>query len=236
MRNILIISIREFKSYFGSPWSYLVSAAFLLVSGYGFGWNPETYLQTTIQGFLLWAGFFLLFWAPAVTMRLISEEEKLGTLELLLTAPVKEYEVIGGKYLAALGIFTVMLLITLVYALLLEWFGDPDWGPIVSGYIGIFLLGAVFLSIGLFTSSVTSNQIVAFILGSMTLLVFWFIGKTAAMVESGTGDVLSIISVSAYYPAFGRGIIDSRAVIYYVSLVMVFLFLAVRSLETRRLR
>ncbi|MCJ7772196.1 MAG: ABC transporter permease [Desulfobacterales bacterium] len=236
MRNILIISISEFKSYFGFSGSYLVSSAFLLVSGYGFCWSPETYLQTTIQGFLSWAGFFLLFWAPAVTMRLLSEEEKLGTLELVMTAPVKEYEVIAGKYLAALGIFTVMLVITLVYPLLLEWFGDPDWGPIVSGYIGIFLLGAVFLSVGLFASSLTSNQIVAFILGSITLLAFWFIGKTVAMVESGIGDILSIISVSAYYPDFGRGIIDSRAVIYYLSLVMVFLFLAVRSLETRRLR
>jgi ABC-2 type transport system permease protein len=236
MKNIWTICARELTSYFSSPWSYLVSAAFLLVSGYGFGWSQETYMRTTIQEFLLWAGFFLLFWAPAVTMRLLSEEEKLGTLEALMTSPVTELDIIVGKYLATLGMFLAVLILSLYFPLLLARFGDPDTGPIVSGYLGIFLLGAVFLSIGLFTSSVTSNQVLAFILGSTLVLALWFIGKGAAMTEGGTSTVLLKISVSAYYMDFARGIIDSSAVIYYLSLILVFLFLAVRSLETRRLR
>jgi len=193
-------------------------------------------MRTTIQEFLVWAGFFLLFWAPAVTMRLLSEEEKLGTLETLMTSPVTELDIIVGKYLAALGMFLAVLILSLYFPLLLDRFGDPDPGPIVTGYMGIFLLGAVFLSIGLFTSSVTSNQVLAFILGSTMVLTLWFIGKGAAMIEGGTGTVLLKISVSAYYMDFARGIIDSSAVIYYLSLILVFLFLAVRSLETRRLR
>jgi ABC-2 type transport system permease protein len=236
MKNIWTICTRELTSYFSSPWSYLVSAAFVLVSGYGFGWSQGTYMRTTIQEFLVWGGFFLLFWAPAVTMRLLSEEEKLGTLETLMTSPVTELDIIVGKYLATLGMFLAVLILSLYFPLLLARFGDPDTGPIVSGYLGIFLLGAVFLSIGLFTSSVTSNQVLAFILGSTLVLALWFIGKGAAMIEGGTRTVLLKISVSAYYMDFARGIIDSSAVIYYLSLILVFLFLAVRSLETRRLR
>lgn len=193
-------------------------------------------MRTTIQEFLVWAGFFLLFWAPAVTMRLLSEEEKLGTLETLMSAPVTELEIILGKYFAALGMFLAVLVLSLYFPLLLARFGDPDTGPIVSGYLGIFLLGGVFLSVGLFTSSVTSNQVLAFILGSTLVLALWFIGKGAAMMEKGAGAVLLKISVSAHYMDFARGIIDSSAVIYYISLILVFLFLAVRSLETRRLR
>ena len=156
MRNILAIAAKELRGYFGTPSFYIIIAVFLVVAGYGFGWTPITYQESTIQGFLGWASFFLLFLGPALTMRLFAEEEKLGTLELLLTAPVRDIEVVLGKFLAALGIFFVMLFLTLYYPLLLMWFGHPDWGPIFSGYIGIFLLGAIFLSIGLFASSLTS--------------------------------------------------------------------------------
>ena len=236
MRNILVILLRELKSYFGTPWSYVITAAFLVVAGYGFGWSSVTYLETSMQGFLGWASFFLLFLGPALTMRLLAEEEKLGTLELLMTAPVRDFEVVLGKFLAAMSMLGIMLIITLSYPLMLAWFGDPDWGPVFSGYLGIFLLGAIFLSIGLFASSLTSNQIVAYVVGSLILLSLWFIGHAANMVGNGWGELLRSISISTHFPAFGRGIIDSNAVIYYVSIVLVFLFLTIRSLETRRWR
>lgn len=169
-------------------------------------------------------------------MRLLAEEEKLGTLELLLTAPVREIEVVLGKFLAALGMFFVMLLLTLYYPFLLLWFGQPDLGPIFSGYIGIFLLGAVFLSIGLFASSLTLNQIVAFVVGSGFVLSFWFIGQATGVAGDRADRIFQLISLSTHFPAFGRGVVDSNGVMYYLSLVVVFIFLTVRSLETRRWR
>ncbi|MCP4755470.1 MAG: ABC transporter permease subunit [Proteobacteria bacterium] len=236
MRNILTIAGRELRSYFGSPWSYLVTAAFLIVAGYGFGWSSITYLETTIQGFLGWGSFFLLFMGPAITMRLLAEEEKIGTFELLMTSPVRDFEVVLGKFLAALSMLGVMLVLTFYYLILLAWFGAPDWGPIFSGYLGIFLLGAIFISIGLFASSLTSNQIVAYVVGSVIVLAFWFVGRASIMVGEGSGDYLRKLSVSTHFPEFGRGIVDSNVVIYYISITLVFLFLTIRSLETRRWR
>ncbi len=236
MRNILAIAGREFWGYFGAPSFYIIIAIFLFVAGYGFGWSADTYQESSIQGFLGWGSFFLLLLGPALTMRLIAEEEKLGTLELLLTAPVKEIEIVLGKYLSALGMFLVMLVFTFYYPLLLLWFGHPDWGPVFSGYLGIFLLGAVFLSIGLFASSLTSNQIVAFVVGSAIVLSFWFIGNAAGVIGEQADRIFRLIAISTYFPAFGRGVIDSNALIYYLSIVVVFLFLTVRSLETRRWR
>ena len=236
MRNTLTIAGRELKAYFGAPSSYLVIGVFLLVSGYGFGWSRAAYLETSIQGFLAWSGFFLLFLGPALTMRLLAEEEKLGTIELLLTAPVRDFEVVLGKYLAALAALGLMLALTLYYPLLLEWFGDPDWGPVAGGYLGLYLLGAVFLSMGLFASSLTSNQIAAFVLGSAFVLSSWFAGHAAGVIGGAAGELFRYISVSTYYHAFGRGVIDSNAVVYYVSITLIFLFLTVRSLETRRWR
>jgi ABC-2 type transport system permease protein len=236
MRNLWTIAAREWKSYFGSPWAFLITAVFLVIAGYGFGFSSITVMETTIQGFLGWGSFFLLFLGPALTMRLFAEEEKLGTIELLLTSPVRDVEVVLGKYLASVGMLLVMLGLTLYYPLLLSWFGHPDWGPIASGYLGIFLLGCLFLAIGLFASSLTANQIVAFVVGSAIVLVLWFIGHTATVAGDRMGKVLGYLALSSYFPAFGRGVIDTNAIVYYLSLIAVFLFLTVRSLETRRWR
>jgi len=236
LRNISAIAGRELRAYFGAPSSYLIIAVFLFMAGYGFGWTRITYQETTIQGFLSWSSFFLLFLWPALTMRLLAEEEKLGTIELLLTSPVKDYEVVLGKYLGSLGMLAVMLAVTLYYTILLVIFGDPDPGPIFSGYLGIFLLGAVFLSIGLFASSLTSNQIVAFVVGSAIVLSFWFIGFATGVAGDKADKIFNAISISTYFPAFTRGVIDSRALVYYLSLILVFLFMTIRSLETRRWR
>jgi ABC-2 type transport system permease protein len=227
---------KEIRGYLGAPSFYIIISIFLFVSGYGFSWSPTTYLESSIQGFLGWSQFFLLFLGPALTVRLFAEEEKLGTLELLLTAPLRDIEIVLGKFIAALGIYALMLFFTLFYPLLLFGFGHPDLGPIFSGYLGLFLLGTVFLSIGLFTSSLTANQIVAFVMSSALILFFWFIGLTEGLTGDQTFRLFQLISLSSYFPAFGRGIIDTNGVFYYLSLVIVFLFLTLRSLESRRWR
>jgi ABC-2 type transport system permease protein len=219
MRNTFAIAGRELRSFYGSPWAYLVTAVFLIISGYGFGWNSITFIESSIQGFLSWSSFFLLFLGPAMTMRLFAEEEKIGTMELLMTAPVRDIEVVLGKY-----------------PLLLAWYGDPDWGPIFSGYLGIFLLGAVFLAIGLFASSTSANQVLAYVVGSAVILTFWFVGHASRVLGDTAGKFLNFISVSNYFPAFGRGVIDTNSIVYYLSITAIFIFLTVRSLETRRWR
>jgi ABC-2 type transport system permease protein len=234
MRNIAAIAWRELRVFFGFPWAYLITAIFLVVAGFGFGWNSMTYLETTIRGFLTWGGFFLLFLAPALTMRLFAKELELGTIELLLTAPVRDLEVVLGKFLGSLGILAVMLGLTLYYPLLLVWFGQPDLGPLVSGYLGIFLLGAVFLAVGLFASSLTANQVVAFVLGNAMVLALWLVGHGANFTGAPVRDVLRTVSLSSHFPDFGRGVIDSGSVAYFVSLVALFLFLTLRSVEMRR--
>jgi len=236
MRNIAAIAKRELRVYFGLPWAYVVTAVFLVASGYGFGFREETYMDTTLRGFLGLASFFLLFLAPALTMRFFAKELESGTIELLLTAPVRDLEVVLGKFLASLGILAVMLALTLYYPLLLLWFGSPDPGPIASGYLGIFLLGAVFLAAGLFASSLTSNQVVAFVLGSGIILALWLLGNAADFAEGVAGSILRYASISSHFPDFGRGLLDTRGMVYYATLVVLFLFLTLRSLEMRRWR
>ena len=235
MRNITAIASRELRAYFGAPSFYVIIAIYLFVTGLGFGRSSITFAQTSIQGFLLWGSIFLMFLGPALTMRLLAEEEKLGTLELLLTSPVRDIEVVLGKYFAALGMFIIMNAVTVYYPLLLAWFGHPDRGPIFSGYLGILLLGAVFLSIGLFTSSLTSNQILAYALGSIFILCFLSIGYATGLAGSVIEKIFHSFTPYAYFD-FGQGVIDTNTVISYISIILIFLFLTVRSLETRKWR
>jgi ABC-2 type transport system permease protein len=167
-------------------------------------------------------------------MRLLAEEKKMGTLELLLTAPVRDSEVIMGKFLGSLGILTAMLALTFYYPILLMWFGDPDWGPIATGYLGLFLLGGASLAVGLFASSLTSNQIVAAVVAGGVLFALWFVGMAADLLPEALGEVIGYLSLSYHFPDFTRGMIDTRGVIYYLSITVLFLFLAIRSLESSR--
>jgi len=232
----MAIAGKEFRAFLGAPSFYIIIAIFLLITGYGFGYSPATYLESSLQGFLSWGGFFLLFLGPALTVRLFAEEEKLGTLELLLTAPARDLEIVLGKYLAALGVYCLMLSLSFYYPLLLIFFGHPDPGPIFSGYLGMFLLGAVFLAIGLFTSSLTSNQIIAYVVSSALVLFFWFIGQASSSGGTWVEKIFQAISLSTYFPSFSRGMIDSNGIIFYLSMILILLFLTLRSIESRRWR
>lgn len=234
MRNSLAIARKEFKSYLTSPMAYVVTGIFLVLTGVFFAISSSTYLETSIGGFLQSGSIVLLLLAAVLTMRLIAEERKLGTMELLLTAPVRDSEIILGKFLGSLGILTVMLALTFYYPLLLMIFGDPDMGAIGTGYLGIFLLGTTCLAIGLFASTLTSNQIVSAVVAGGILFALWFIGVAANYLPEKLGEVINYFSLSYYFPDFVRGIIDTRGLIYYLSITALFLFLAIRSLENSR--
>ncbi|HEY41865.1 MAG TPA: ABC transporter permease subunit [Dehalococcoidia bacterium] len=237
MKNTMLIARREFRAYLTSPMAYIVACVFLVLIGALFIWylNDIDYSDTTIAGYLdIWGNLVLMLFAAILAMRLIAEEKKLGTWELLLTAPVRDTEIVLGKFLGSLGMLVSMLALTLYFPLLLWIFGDPDTGPILTSYLGLFLLGATSLSIGLFASSVTSNQIVAAVIAGGVLAILYFIGMAGDAMGSAVGDILSYISLSSHFPAFISGIIDTRVIIYYLSVTALFLFLTIRSIETSR--
>ncbi len=234
MRNMVTIASREFRSYLTSPMAYVVTGIFLALTGFFFGMSSSTYYETSIRGSLDTGSIFLLLLVSVLTMRLLAEEKKLGTLELLLTSPVRDSEVIIGKFLGGIGILAAMLALTLYYPILLVAFGDPDMGPIVSGYLGLFLLGGAALSVGLFASSLTTNQIVAAVLSGGILFALWFISSAGQFLPATLGQVVGSLSLSYYFPDFVTGVIDTRGIVYYISIMALFLFLAVRSLENSR--
>ena len=239
-RNTLAIAWKETKGYFSSPMAYVVAAFFVTWTAVWFvrGTIDATFPEATIRGFLY---FFLTWWimvllSSVLTMRLFAEEAKLGTLELLLTAPVKDYEVVLGKFLATLVMMLASLSLTLYFVLLLVWFGDPDPGPLLSGYLGIILLWSSALAVGLFASSLTNNQIVSFVVATAIVGLFYVIDVAAGRLTGVAADVLTQTSLLGHIDDFGRGVIDISHVIYYVSFTAVFLFLTVISLEMRRWR
>lgn len=235
MRNTTTIALREFKSYLASPTAYVVTGIFLLLTGFLFSISPATYFETSIKGLWeFWGTLVLLLLASVLTMRLLAEEKKMGTLELLLTAPVRDSEVIMGKFLGSLGILTIMLALTFYYPILLMWFGDPDMGPIVTGYLGLFLLGGASLAVGLFASSLTSNQLVAAMVAGGIIFALWFVGLAASLLPEAMGEVISYLSLYHHFSSFMRGIIDTRGIIYYLSITVLFLYLAIRSIESGR--
>ncbi len=235
MRNTITIALREFKSYLASPTAYVVTGIFLVGTGFFFQSSPTTYFETSIRGLWeFWGTLLLLLVASVLTMRLLAEERKMGTLELLLTAPVRDSEVILGKFLGSLGILTLMLALTFYYPILLMSFGDPDMGPIVTSYLGLFLLGGASLAVGLFASSLTSNQLVAAMVAGGIIFSLWFAGMAAGVLPEAMGDVISYVSLYYHFSSFMRGVIDTRGIIYYLSITVLFLFLAIRSIESSR--
>jgi ABC-2 type transport system permease protein len=171
---------------------------------------------------------------PFITMRLLAEERQTGTIELLLTYPLRDWEVLLGKYLAVLGLYTLLLVLTLLYPLTLAYFARVEWGTVLSGYIGMFLMGSAFLAVGLFASSLTASQIVAAAWTFGILLLLWVIGWGADSLGGTWGKVLQHLSTMEHNDNFAKGVLDTKDVLYYVNLTLLALFLAYRSLEARR--
>lgn len=236
MQTALTIARRELGAYFVSPIAYMVTAAFLLVSGYLFSVILINTRQASLEILFNNITVILLFITPLMTMRLLADEQRNGTIEVLLTAPVRDWEVVLGKFLAALGLFGIILLFTLFYPLLIwRLGGNPDWGPIAGSYLGLLLMAGAMLAIGTLASSLSENQIVAAVIAFAILLILWLI-TAASGVAGDASRVLQALSISERYNDFVRGAINLEDVIYYLSLMIGALFIATRVLETRRYR
>lgn len=191
-------------------------------------------MTTDLTPVLSTMGFVLVFILPILTMRSLAEERKNGTEVLLATSPTRLSDIVLGKYLAALSVYMVMIAITLLYPIILSIFGKPNMPMTLGGYIGIILLGATFLAVGIFTSSITENQIVAAVTGIISLLIMWLIDSIGSYVGGIAGQVFAWLSLLSRYEDFNQGILNLSTVVYYLSFIAVFLFLTVRVIEKRR--
>ncbi len=234
MKNTWLIARRELASYFTSPIAYAVTAVFLVVAGYLF-WVILYYSREATMRYLFYnVTTLLLLVGPALTMRLVAEERRTGTIELLLTSPVRDGEVIAGKFLAALGLWALMLAMTLVYPVLLKLLGNPDLGPVASGYLGLLLAGGAVLALGVIASTVTSNQVIAALVAFGLSLLLWLTDALQGIASGSLGSFFSYLSMSTHFYDFAKGVIDTRDVIFFVSLIFGALFVATRLLEARR--
>lgn len=238
MNPILAIIERELKGYFVSPIAYVALAMWLCLSGYFF--SAILFLtkdaSLTYQ-FSNWA-VILMITSPFIAMRLLAEEHRQGTLELLLTSPVTDTGVVLGKFLAAVILQAVMIVLTFYAPALLFFYGSPELYPILTGYLGLFFVGAGFLAIGLMASSWTKNQIVAGFVAFAISLLLWILGASASMAgsDSMSAGLINYVAFEPHVSNLARGVIDTSDLLYFVSFIVIPVFIAVRSLETRRWR
>ncbi len=244
---------KEMRLYFGSPVAYVIFTFFLLISGWFFSqiflfysdasmramMQPQfgqglNVIDSVMRPLLTNMSVVLLFFMPMLTMRLFAEERKAGTIELLLSYPVRDGEVLAGKFLAALALYLLMLGLTLLYPGLIAYFTRVEWGPIFTGYLGLVLTGAAFLAVGVLVSSLTENQIVAGFGTFGVLLAFWIVGWGAEFAGGNLRGVLQYLSVGDHLDGFTRGLVDTKDLIYYLTGAALALFLTLRSLESKR--
>ena len=253
MRNILAIAGKELRGYFASPIAYVLLGFFALVFGWFF-YVPLAFFnrqsmqmqagmggamninQMMIAGVFTNTTVLILFIMPMITMRTYAEEKRSGTIELLLTSPVTDVEIIIGKFLGAMLLYAAMLAVTLLHMAILFIFGDPEWKPIATGYLGLLLMGGCFLSLGLFISSLTKNQIVAAMATFAVFLMLWVINWISTFVGPTTQTVLQYLSLTEHFDDFAKGIIDTKHVIYYLSFMAFGLFLTAKSVDSERWR
>lgn len=234
MNNILIIFKKELRTYFNSPIAYVVIVLFLLLCGYFFIVPLFIVGQATVRHVMDLFPLLSLFFVPAITMRLLSEEMKSGTIEILSTMPMKEEEIITGKYLSGAALFCMCILSTLVFPLLLSLIGKVDWGQSAGSYAGALLVGCMFSAIGIFSSSITKNQIISFITGFVICFLFFILGETVPFLPTLLGKIINFIGVTSHVENFNRGIIDSRDCIYFLSMIVFFLYSTLAVMKTKK--
>ena len=235
-RPALVIASRELSACFASPVMYIVGALFLLFSGFLFFSSFFLYNRAEMRGFFSQLPVLLSFFVPALTMRLFADEFRSTSYETLATLPVTPAEIALGKLLSAWGSSCALLVPTLLYALAVSFFGQLDLGPVVAGYIGAALLCGAFSAIGVFASSITKNQIIAFFAGFALCIVLSLIDQAAFFLPSIFADAAAFLSASRHFSSISRGIIDSRDIIYFLSLLFLFFSMTERSLSARRAR
>jgi ABC-2 type transport system permease protein len=234
MNHILTIGGRQFRSYFNGPVAYIVICIVMLTLGFFF-WNTFfLYGRASAREMFRWLGLILVFALPALTMGLLAEEKRTGTIELLITMPVTEAQVILGKFLGVLGLYAVLLVLTLAYPISVSTLGNLDWGPVWSGYLGLFLQGAAVLAIGLMASSWTSNQLIALFVALTLSVFFWVLDKFLALLPTNAASALEWLSFDYHFQSMARGVVDLRDVLFFFSVTLFALALAFRALESRR--
>ena len=234
MNNILTIAGRQFRSYFNGPVAYIVICLVMLGLGLLF-WKTFFLIgRASAREMFAWLGIILVFAIPALTMGLLAEERRTGTIELLITMPVTEAQVILGKFLGVFGLYAILLLLTLPYPICISTLGDLDWGPVFTGYVGLLLQGGAILAIGLMTSSWTGNQLIALFVALTLSVFFWVINKFLALLPAAAASALEWISFDYHFQSMARGVIDLRDVLFFFSIMIFALALAFRALESRR--
>lgn len=249
MSNILAIAQKELKSYFVSPIAYALLAIYALISGWFSLIAIANFIEISMQGggpadlngyviapVVSNAGVLSLFLIPMITMRLFAEEKRSGTIELLVTSPITDLEIILGKWLGAMGMYAAILSVKLFCLSFVFLFGNPDWRPLATAYLGMFLQGGALLALGMFISNTTKNQIVA---GATTFgmaLMFWTFDWATTFKADGWAKVLAYLSLTSHFSAFARGVIDTKDVVYFLSVIVLGIFLTGRSLESLRWR
>lgn len=225
---------KELRSYFYSPIAYALIGLFILLSSVFFLIINLQGSYADFSGNLSTMGFLLLFIVPILTMKILAEDRKNGTEVLLVTSPASISEIVIGKYLATLTVFLIMVAMTLIYPLILFIFGKPPVAQLVGAYVGFVLLGAAFIAVGVFASSLTENQVVAAIVSLVSLVVMWLMDSIAGFVGGFAAKVLSWVSLLSRYNEFNRGILDLAPVIYFISFIVVFIFITIQVIERRR--
>jgi len=256
MGNVIAIAQKELRSYFSSPIAYIVIGLWALLYGYFFvailsffvrqsmqmnqfgmqGPQAMNVNQQLIRPLLQNVTILILFLMPMVTMRTYSEEKRSGTIELLLTAPVTDFQIIMGKFLGAMFLYAIMLGVTAIHIGLLFVYGHPEWKPIVSAYLGLLLLGGCFIALGLLISSLTSNQIVAGMVTFAVFLLLWVITWIGSFSGPTVDKLTTYLSIIDHWDDFGKGVIDTTHVIYYLSFITFGLFLTAKSVDSERWR
>jgi len=248
MRSAALIARREFTAFWSSPVAYVVLSMFLVLSGLFFFGSLSQFLdmvrksgqegvdvnQQLIRSYLYSVSVMILFLLPLVTMRLLSEERRQGTLEVLLTTPTRESALVLGKFIAAMGLFTVMMIGPAVHVGLLFLFGSPDRVPVLTGFLGLFLSGGVYLALGLFFSSVTQNQVVAATLSFTVFLLLWLCQWVSTMTAGPVSVFLGYISLAGHFENFGRGVLDTSDLVFYLSWIGGGLFAATQMVLATR--
>ncbi|HEX2656816.1 MAG TPA: ABC transporter permease subunit [Polyangia bacterium] len=234
MSPALVISKREIRHYFNSPVAYIVVTVFTIVFGFFFFNNLFVEKQADMRGFFSLAPLMFCFFAPAITMRLLAEEKGSGTIELLITMPVRDWEVVVGKWLASMVLLLTTLALTMVFAVTVAKLGPLDKGPAFGGYLGLMLMGGSYLAIGVMASSLTRNQVVSLIVAFGICFALFLLGKVLPFIPEKIQPLVAFLSTDTHFENVSRGVIDSRDVIYYLSVIVVTLLIATTSLESRK--
>jgi ABC-2 type transport system permease protein len=234
LQNILPIFRRELRSYFNSPVAYVVIVVFLAIVGWFFTSNLFLMNVASLRVMFELIPLVFLFFVPAITMRLLAEEKKSGTLELLTTKPVTDAEIVIAKFLAAWTLLAAALVPTLLYLVTMMSLGSIDLGPVAAGYLGLLLMGGAYIAIGIFASSLTENQIIAFITSFLIVLALFLMDKVLMYLPEGLASTVEFLGVDYHFSNIARGVIDSRDIIYFASLLGFSLLLATVSLERRK--